>query len=117
VVDEKRQIQALDRMQPNLPIMPGMPEQRPRDYSRHGTTTLFAALNLAAGKVIGELLHRRHRSQFLRTIQGAVPKNSNVHLVMDDYGTHKTPAVTRWLARCSLSCALHADLGFLAPSS
>lgn len=101
-VDEKSQIQALDRTQPILPMMPGVPERRTHDYSRHGTTTLFAALNIATGKVIGEL-HRRHRSreflQFLRTIDEAVPKKLEVHLVMDNYGTHKTPTVRRWLAR------------------
>ena len=101
-VDEKSQIQALDRTQPILPMMPGVPELRTHDYSRHGTTTLFAALNIATGKVIGEL-HRRHRSQeflqFLRTIDEAVPKKLEVHLVMDNYGTHKTPTVKRWLAR------------------
>jgi len=101
-VDEKSQIQALDRTQPILPLMPGVPERRTHDYSRHGTTTLFAALNIATGKVIGEL-HRRHRSQeflqFLRTIEEAVPKKLDVHLVMDNYGTHKTPTVKRWLAR------------------
>src|SRR6266446_1271235 len=101
-VDEKSQIQALDRTQPILPMMPGLPERRTHDYSRHGTTTLFAALNIATGKVIGEL-HRRHRSQeflqFLRTIEEAVPKKLDVHLVMDNYGTHKTPTVKRWLAR------------------
>jgi len=101
-VDEKSQIQALDRTQPILPMMPGVPERRTHDYSRHGTTTLFAALNIATGKVIGEL-HRRHRSQeflhFLRTIEEAVPKRLDVHLVMDNYGTHKTPTVKRWLAR------------------
>src|SRR5271170_6004931 len=100
-VDEKSQIQALDRTQPILPMMPGVPERRTHDYSRHGTTTLFAALNIATGKVIGEL-HRRHRSreflQFLRTIEEAVPKKLEVHLVMDNYGTHKTPTVKRWLA-------------------
>ena len=101
-VDEKSQIQALDRTQPILPMMPGVPERRTHDYSRHGTTTLFAALNIATGKVIGEL-HRRHRSQeflqFLRTIDEAVPKRLEVHLVMGNYGTHKTPTVKRWLAR------------------
>jgi transposase len=101
-VDEKSQIQALDRTQPILPMMPGVPERRTHDYSRHGTTTLFAALNIATGNVIGEL-HRRHRSQeflqFLRTIEETVPKTLEVHLVMDNYGTHKTPTVRRWLAR------------------
>ncbi len=101
-VDEKSQIQALDRTQPILPMMPGVPERRTHDYSRHGTTTLFAALNVASGKVIGEL-HRRHRSReflaFLRTIEEAVPQKLDVHLVMDNYGTHKTPSVKSWLAR------------------
>ena len=101
-VDEKSQIQALDRTQPILPMMPGLPERRTHDYSRHGTTTLFAALNVATGKVIGQL-HRRHRSKeflsFLRTIDEAVPERLEVHLVMDNYGTHKTPSVKGWLAR------------------
>ena len=101
-VDEKSQIQALDRTQPILPMMPGLPERRTHDYSRHGTTTLFAALNVATGKVIGQL-HRRHRSKeflsFLRSIDEAVPEKLGVHLVMDNYGTHKTPTVKRWLAR------------------
>jgi transposase len=101
-VDEKSQIQALDRTQPLLPLAPGIPERRTHDYERHGTTTLFAALYLASGKVIGEL-HRRHRGQeflaFLRTIDANVPASLDVHLVMDNYGTHKTPAVRGWLAR------------------
>ncbi|HEX9772401.1 MAG TPA: IS630 family transposase, partial [Steroidobacteraceae bacterium] len=101
-VDEKSQIQALDRTQPILPMMPGVPERRTHDYSRHGTTTLFAALNIATGKVIGQL-HRRHRARefldFLRAIEEAVPQKLDVHLVMDNYGTHKTPSVKRWLAR------------------
>jgi transposase len=83
-------------------MMPGVPERRTHDYSRHGTTTLFAALNIATGKVLGEL-HRRHRTKefldFLRTIEAAVPAKLDVHLVMDNYGTHKTPSVQRWLAR------------------
>src|ERR1700737_3779301 len=101
-VDEKSQIQALDRSQPLLPLRPGIPARQTHDYKRNGTTTLFAALNIATGKVIGEL-HRRHRSreflQFLRTIDETVPKKLEVHLVMDNYGTHKTPTVKRWLAR------------------
>lgn len=101
-VDEKSQIQALDRTQPILPILPGLPERRTHDYMRHGTTTLFAALDIATGEVIGEL-HRRHRSteflQFLRTIERQVPARLNVHLVLDNYGTHKTPSVKAWLAR------------------
>lgn len=101
-VDEKSQIQALDRTQPILPITPGLPERRTHDYNRHGTTTLFAALNVATGEVIGEL-HRRHRAkeflQFLRTIEESVPATLDVHLVLDNYGTHKTAAVKRWLTR------------------
>lgn len=101
-VDEKSQIQALDRTQPILPLAPGIPERRTHDYMRHGTTTLFAALDIATGKVIGEL-HRRHRSseflQFLRTIETNVPPNLDVHLVMDNYGTHKTPSIKAWFAR------------------
>lgn len=101
-VDEKSQIQALDRTQPLLPMMPGVPERRTHDYKRHGTTTLFAALDVATGRVIGEL-HRRHRAKeflkFLQTIDANVPRNLDVHLVLDNYGTHKTPAVARWLNR------------------
>lgn len=101
-VDEKSQIQALDRTQPLLPLSFGVAERRSHDYMRHGTTTLFAALDLATGKVIGEL-HRRHRSgeflQFLRTIDQRVPERLDIHLVMDNYGTHKTPAVKAWFAR------------------
>lgn len=101
-VDEKSGIQALDRTQPILPMLPGVPERRTHDYVRHGTTTLFAALDIATGKVIGEL-HRRHRAkeflQFLQTIDDHVPQLLDVHLVMDNYGTHKTPAVKRWFNR------------------
>lgn len=101
-VDEKSQIQALDRTQPILPLAPGIPERRTHDYMRHGTTTLFAALNIATGEVIGEL-HRRHRSseflRFLRTIEANVPSDLDVHLVMDNYGTHKTPAISNWFSR------------------
>ena len=101
-VDEKSQIQALDRTQPILPLAPGIPERRTHDYMRHGTTTLFAALDIATGEVIGEL-HRRHRSneflQFLRTIDANVPSELDVHLIMDNYGTHKTPTIKAWFAR------------------
>lgn len=101
-VDEKSQIQALDRTQPLLPLSFGVAERRSHDYVRHGTTTLFAALDLATGKVMGEL-HRRHRGseflKFLRTIDGAVPAQLDIHLVMDNYGTHKTPTVRAWFAR------------------
>jgi len=101
-VDEKSQIQALDRTQPLLPLAPGIADRRTHDYERHGTTTLFAALDIATGEVIGQL-HRRHRSneflQFLRTIESNVPPDLAVHLVMDNYGTHKTPKVRAWFAR------------------
>ena len=101
-VDEKSQIQALDRTQPVLPLAPGIPERRTHDYERHGTTTLFAALDVATGKVIGEM-HRRHRSseflRFLRTVEANVPATLDVHLVMDNYGTHKTASIKNWLAR------------------
>ena len=100
--DEKSQIQALDRSQPVLPMMPGMPERRSHDYVRHGTTTLFAAFNIADGTVIGEL-HRRHRAtefkKFLTTIDRTVPDGLDIHLICDNYGTHKTPAIKAWLAR------------------
>jgi len=101
-VDEKSQIQALDRTQPILPMAPGTPERRTHDYMRHGTTTLFAALDIATGKVIGQT-HRRHRASeflgFLRTIEANVPAGLDVHLVMDNYATHKTPAIRAWFAR------------------
>lgn len=101
-VDEKSQIQALDRTQPALPLAPGLPERRTHDYVRHGTTTLFAALDVATGSVIGQL-HRRHRAKeflaFLRTIEASVPAALSVHLVMDNSSTHKTPSVRGWLAR------------------
>jgi transposase len=101
-VDEKSQIQALDRTAPTLPMTFGSSERRTHDYRRHGTTSLFAALDVATGKVIGEC-HRRHRSQeflqFLETIDAAVPATLDVHLILDNYGTHKTPRVRRWLVR------------------
>ena len=101
-VDEKSQVQALDRSQPVLPMMPGMPERRTHDYARHGVTSLFAAFDIADGTVISEL-HRRHRHQeflkFLKKIDKNVPSGLDVHLVCDNYGTHKTPAIQDWLAR------------------
>jgi transposase len=101
-VDEKSQVQALDRSQPVLPMMPGMPERRTHDYARHGVTSLFAAFNIADGTVISEL-HRRHRHQeflkFLKKIDKNVPSGLDVHLVCDNYGTHKTPQIRDWLAR------------------
>ncbi|UNM16430.1 IS630 family transposase [Streptomyces formicae] len=100
-VDEKSQIQALDRSQPVLPMMPGVPERRSHDYVRAGTTTLFAALDTATGKVIGSL-HRRHRAtefkKFLIKLDREVPRELDVHLILDNYVTHKVPAVKKWLA-------------------
>ncbi|NJO35920.1 MAG: IS630 family transposase [Rhodospirillales bacterium] len=100
-VDEKSQIQALDRSQPVLPMMPGMPERRTHDYARNGITSLFAAFDIADGMVIGEL-HRKHRAtefkKFLVTIDKTVPAELDIHLVCDNYGTHKTPAIKTWLA-------------------
>jgi transposase len=100
-VDEKAQIQALDRSAPVLPMMPGMPERRTHDYVRHGITSLFAAFNVADGTVISEL-HRQHRAtefkKFLTTIDKTVPAELDVHLVCDNYATHKTPAIKKWLA-------------------
>jgi transposase len=101
-VDEKSQIQALDRSQPVLPMMPGMPERRTHDYLRHGITSLFAAFNIADGTVISEL-HRRHRAiefrKFLVRIDKAVPADLDVHLVCDNYATHSTAEIRTWLAR------------------
>ncbi|MEV0597624.1 IS630 family transposase [Nonomuraea cavernae] len=101
-VDEKSQIQALDRSQPVLPMMPGMPERRTHDYVRNGITSLFAAFNVADGTVIGEM-HRQHRAaefkKFLATIDKTVPAELDVHLICDNYGTHKTPAIRAWLVR------------------
>ena len=101
-VDEKSQIQALDRTQPLLPMAPGIAERRSHDYVRHGTTSLFAALDVATGKVIGEV-HRRHRAEdfkkFLDTVDENVPLNLDVHLILDNLSTHKTPAIKRWFAR------------------
>jgi transposase len=101
-VDEKSQIQALDRSQPMLPMRPGQPARRSHDYKRHGTTSLFAALDIATGHVIGKC-YPRHRAaefrKFLDEIEANVPRDLDVHLVMDNYATHKTPLIRRWLAR------------------
>jgi transposase len=103
-VDEKSQVQALDRTQPLLPMTPGQVERRTHDYVRHGTTSLFAALDVATGKVIGTC-SARHRQQeflkFLKHIDATIIKTPEmtVHLVMDNYGTHKTPAIKRWLQK------------------
>jgi transposase len=101
-VDEKSQIQALDRTAPSLPMLPTTPARRTHDYLRNGTTSLFAALDVASGRVISAL-HRRHRHQeflkFLRTIDRNVPAELDVHLICDNYQTHKTPEIKRWLLR------------------
>ncbi len=100
-VDEKSQIQALDRSAPALPMMPGLPERRTHDYVRHGITTLFAALDVATGQVITSV-HRRHRAvefkKFLAELDNEVPADLDVHLICDNYSTHKHPTVKRWLA-------------------
>ena len=101
-VDEKSQIQALDRTQPILPLRPGLPEKQTHDYERNGTTSLFAALDYATGKVIGKC-YRKHRSvefrKFLDIIDRNVPEEFDVHLVLDNYGTHKTAMIHRWLLK------------------
>ncbi|MGH3577126.1 MAG: IS630 family transposase, partial [Mycobacterium sp.] len=101
-VDEKSQIQALDRSAPVLPMMPGMPERRTHDYVRHGITTLFAALNVATGEITGSI-HRRHRAaefkKFLSKLDKETPTDLDVHLICDNYATHKSPTITSWLAR------------------
>jgi transposase len=101
-VDEKSQVQALNRTQPILPLAPGVPARQSHDYERHGVTSLFAALNVATGEAIGQC-HRRHRHQeflkFLTEIEASIPPEIEVHLVMDNYGTHKVTRVRNWLAR------------------
>src|SRR5213592_231927 len=101
-VDEKSQIQALDRTAPLLPMRPGQAERRTHDYKRHGTTSLFAALDTKTGKVIAEM-HRRQRSvefrKFLDRVDANLPPDVDVHLIMDNYGTHKTPLIHAWLAK------------------
>ncbi len=101
-VDEKSQIQALDRSAPVLPMLPGVPQRQSFDYIPHGTTSLFAALEIATGHVISAV-KRRHRHQeflaFLRTIDKTVPIGLDVHVILDDLSTHKTPAVKAWLLK------------------
>jgi transposase len=100
-VDEKSQIQALQRTAPLLPMRPGQIERRTHDYTRHGTTTLFAALDAKSGDVIGQC-QTRHRARefrrFLNTVEAAVPGDLDVHLILDNYGTHKAPTIHQWLA-------------------
>ncbi len=101
-VDEKTQVQALDRTQPVLPLLPGTPERRTHDYVRHGTIDLYAALNLTTGMVTHQLT-ARHRAlefkKFLDLIEQTVPSELKVHVVLDNSSTHKTPAIQRWLLR------------------
>jgi len=101
-VDEKSQIQALDRTQPLLLLRPGQLERRTHDYKRHGTTSLFGALELKTNKVIGQLQHR-HRSvefrRFLDIIEAQVPAELDVHMIVDNYGTHKTALIRKWFAK------------------
>src|SRR5215204_1265554 len=101
-VDEKSQVQALDRTRPLLPMRPGIPARQTHDYIRHGTTSLFAALEVATGKVIGQC-HRRHRHQellkFLNRLDADLPPEGEVHIIMDNYGTHRVPKIARWFAR------------------
>lgn len=101
-VDEKSQVQALDRSAPVLPLMPGVPERHTHDYVRHGTTNLYAALDVASGQVIADMTPR-HRAEefrrFLNLIERSVPADLDVHVVLDNSRTHKTPSIQRWLAR------------------
>jgi len=101
-VDEKTQVQALDRTAPVLPLMPGVPERRTHDYVRNGTTNLYAALDVASGNVIADMTPR-HRAEefrrFLNLIDKSVPEHLDVHIVLDNVSTHKTPSIQRWLAR------------------
>jgi transposase len=101
-VDEKSQIQALERTQPILPMRPGQIERRSHDYRRNGITSLFAALDIRTGEVIGEM-HRRHRAlefrKFLDTIDARIPADLDVHVILDNYSTHKTPLIRRWFEK------------------
>ena len=101
-VDEKSQIQALDRTQPPLPMRPGQAERRSHDHRRHGTTALFAALDIATGRIIGKCFARHRAAEFRRfldKVEASVPADLDVHLVMDNYGTHKAPLVKAWLLK------------------
>ena len=101
-VDEKSQIQALERSQPLLPLRPGIPARQTHDYKRHGTTTLFAALNMLDGTVIGDCMPRHRHQEFIRFLQlinVKTPPDLALHLIVDNYGTHKHPRVQRWLMR------------------
>ena len=117
-VDEKSQIQALERAQPVLPMSLGQPERQTHDYIRHGTTDLFAALDTATGEIIGKC-YTRHRAvefkKFLAEIETAVPNELDIHIVLDNLATHKTPAIKRWLAkRPPVPLPLHANSRIMA---
>ena len=117
-VDEKSQIQALDRTQPGLPMKKGRMGTMTHDYKRHGTTTLFAALDVLDGTVIGKNMARHRHQEFIRflnTLEREIPQDKAVHAILDNYAAHKTPEVRRWLARPpALDLPLHPDLQFLA---
>src|SRR5438094_2360202 len=101
-VDEKSQIQALSRSQPILPMLPGQAERRTHDYKRHGTTSLFAALDVKAGTIIGKCMHRHRATEFrkfLDEVERNVPTDLDIHVIMDNYGTHKTKLVRNWFAK------------------
>jgi hypothetical protein len=115
-VDEKSQIQALDRTQPILPLAPGVPERATHDDKRHGTSSLYAALDISTGQVIGAL-HSRHRAiefrQFLQILDPEVPSELDVHVILDNSSTHKTPAIRKWLTAHPGSCCTSPDLEFV----
>ena len=121
-VDEKSQIQALDRTRPLLPMRPGQVERRTHDYLRHGTIALFAALQTGTGKVIGRC-HQRRRGvefrKFLDTIEAEVPADLDVHLIVDNYATHQTALIRNWLAKrlrfrsAGRRCGFHPGFGFI----
>jgi transposase len=99
-VDEESQVQALNRTAPILPLRPGLPERRTHDYERHGTTTLFAAFSILTGKVMGQCLPRqrgREFGRFLQQLEGEIPRDLDVHLIVDNYSAHKSPPVQCWL--------------------
>ena len=100
-VDEKSQVQALDRTAPMLPLRPGLAARRTHDYKRHGTTTLFAALEIATGKITADACYPRHHQEFLRFLKkvAAAHPGADLHVMLDNYGTHKHPEVRSWLAR------------------
>ena len=117
-VDEKSQIQALDRTQPGLPMKEGQPATMTHDYQRNGTTTLFAALNALDGTVLGRCMQRHRHQEFIRflnTVEAAVPAGKLIHVILDNYATHKHPKVLAWLERHPRwTFHFDPDLGLLA---